>query len=215
MAAIQPPVPVRGVQDQQGDTVPVARGQVPALELVVVEFGEDAREGRGLAVLVDLRLPAAGCHLADPVASIDHGDPALEGVAGRLAHLVADRLERLPLALPHLEALPAGLSWPMVAVEALNSLVVGALLTFAINLVLTGVRFGGSVAGMQIGFAIVNAYDPQTNSIASLAHAGSLPTSHFSVLLNDGRVAVIGPEYDRQKAIVYSPGGGGFARRAA
>jgi flagellar biosynthetic protein FliR len=73
-----------------------------------------------------------------------------------------------PLAVPHMAALPAALSWPLLALEALNSLVVGALLTFAMNLVLTGVRFGGSVAGMQIGFAIVNAYDPQTDSQISI-----------------------------------------------
>jgi len=73
-----------------------------------------------------------------------------------------------PTALPHLQDLPQQLTWPLLAVEAVNSLLVGALLTFAINLVLTGVRFGGSVAGMQIGFAIVNAYDPQTGSQISI-----------------------------------------------
>lgn len=73
-----------------------------------------------------------------------------------------------PLALPYLDALPHGLTWPVLAFEAVNSLLVGALLTFAINLVLAGVRFGGSIAGMQIGFAIVNAYDPQTDSQISI-----------------------------------------------
>jgi flagellar biosynthetic protein FliR len=76
-----------------------------------------------------------------------------------------------PVALPHLEALPGTLSWATLAVEAMNSLVIGALLAFAMNLVFTAVRFAGSVAGMQIGFAIVNAYDPQTNSqISIVAH---------------------------------------------
>jgi flagellar biosynthetic protein FliR len=76
-----------------------------------------------------------------------------------------------PMALPHLEALPDRLTWHVLALEAINSLLVGALLTFAMNLVFTAVRFAGSVAGMQIGFAIVNAYDPQTNSqISIIAH---------------------------------------------
>ena len=89
----------------------------------------------------------------------------------RLAVAVPLAWALAPLALPHLAGLPDGLTWPVLALEALNSLIVGALLTFAINLVLAAVRFGGSVAGMQIGFAIVNAYDPQTNSqISIIAH---------------------------------------------
>ncbi len=86
----------------------------------------------------------------------------------RLAIAVPLAWALAPAALPHLEALPQPLGWPVLAMEALNSLVVGALLTFAVNLVLTGVRFGGSLAGMQIGFAIVNAYDPQTDSQISI-----------------------------------------------
>jgi len=89
----------------------------------------------------------------------------------RLAVAVPMAWALAPLALPHLTALPDGLTWPVLALEAVNSLVVGALLTFAVNLVFAAVRFAGSVAGMQIGFAIVNAYDPQTNSqISIIAH---------------------------------------------
>ena len=76
-----------------------------------------------------------------------------------------------PMAMPHLAALPERLTWHVLAFEAVNSLLVGALLTFAMNLVFAAVRFAGNVAGMQIGFAIVNAYDPQTNSqISIIAH---------------------------------------------
>ncbi len=89
----------------------------------------------------------------------------------RLAVAVPLAWALAPMALPHLAALPDGLTWPILAIEAVNSLIVGALLTFAINLVFAAVRFAGSVAGMQIGFAIVNAYDPQTNSqISIIAH---------------------------------------------
>ena len=67
--------------------------------------------------------------------------------------------------------LPAGtvdLSWPSLVLEAVRSLVVGALLGFTVNLVFTAVRYAGSVAGMQIGFAIVNSYDPMSNSQISV-----------------------------------------------
>jgi flagellar biosynthesis protein FliR len=76
-----------------------------------------------------------------------------------------------PLALPHMAALPAGPTWSALAIEAIHSLLLSGLLAFAMNLVLAAVRFAGSVAGMQIGFSIVNAYDPQTNSqISIIAH---------------------------------------------
>ncbi len=67
--------------------------------------------------------------------------------------------------------LPAGgvdLGWQILTIEAIRSLVVGLLLGFAINLVFTTVRMAGSIAGMQIGFAIVNAFDPMSNSQVSV-----------------------------------------------
>jgi flagellar biosynthetic protein FliR len=60
------------------------------------------------------------------------------------------------------------LSWPVLVMEAVRSLVVGALLGFTINLVFTAVRYAGSIVGMQIGFAIVNSYDPMSNSQVSV-----------------------------------------------
>ncbi len=60
------------------------------------------------------------------------------------------------------------LAWPVLVMEAVRSLVVGALLGFTINLVFTAVRYAGSIVGMQIGFAIVNSYDPMSNSQVSV-----------------------------------------------
>lgn len=60
------------------------------------------------------------------------------------------------------------LSWKFLVVEAVRSLVIGALLGFTVNLVFTAVRYAGSVAGMQIGFAIVNSFDPMSNSQISV-----------------------------------------------
>ncbi len=68
-------------------------------------------------------------------------------------------------------AIPLGavdLRGSVLLIEAMRSLVVGAMLGFTINLVFTAVRFAGSVAGMQIGFSIVNAFDPMTNSQVSI-----------------------------------------------
>ena len=69
------------------------------------------------------------------------------------------------------QSLPAttvSLAWPSLVMEGVRSLVVGALLGFTINLVFTAVRYAGSIAGMQIGFAIVNSYDPMSNSQISV-----------------------------------------------
>ncbi len=60
------------------------------------------------------------------------------------------------------------LAWPVLVMECVRSLVVGALLGFTINLVFTAVRYAGSIVGMQIGFAIVNSYDPMSNSQISV-----------------------------------------------
>jgi flagellar biosynthetic protein FliR len=73
-----------------------------------------------------------------------------------------------PAALATMPTLPGTMGWPHLVLEALNSLVIGAMLAFAINLVFAIVRFAGSLIGMQVGFAIVNAYDPQTESQISI-----------------------------------------------
>jgi flagellar biosynthetic protein FliR len=69
------------------------------------------------------------------------------------------------------QTLPAGtvdLSVGGLVMEGVRSLVVGMLLGFSLNLVFTAVRYAGSVAGMQIGFAIVNSFDPMSNSQVSV-----------------------------------------------
>ena len=69
------------------------------------------------------------------------------------------------------QSLPVGsvdLSWEAMVIESLRSLVVGLLLGFTINLTFTTVRMAGSIAGMQIGFAIVNSFDPMSNSQISV-----------------------------------------------
>lgn len=60
------------------------------------------------------------------------------------------------------------LSWQGLVLEAAKSVVLGALMGFTVNLVFTAVRYAGSIAGMQIGFAIVNAFDPMTMSQVSI-----------------------------------------------
>lgn len=60
------------------------------------------------------------------------------------------------------------LSWQMIVAESVRSLTIGVLLGFAVNLVFAAVKMAGEVAGMQVGFAIVNAFDPMTNSQVSV-----------------------------------------------
>ncbi len=68
-------------------------------------------------------------------------------------------------------SVPAGaftLAWQPLITEAFRSLVIGMMLGFTVNLVFVAVRFAGDVAGMQIGFSIVNAFDPMSNSQISV-----------------------------------------------
>ncbi len=59
-------------------------------------------------------------------------------------------------------------TWPVLVAEILRSLVIGAMLGFTVNLVFATVKMAGSIVGMQIGFSIVNAFDPMTNSQVSV-----------------------------------------------
>jgi flagellar biosynthetic protein FliR len=86
----------------------------------------------------------------------------------RLALAVPVAWALAPLVAAGTPDLPAVITWPLLLLEGFNSLVIGALLAFAITLVLAVVRFAGSLVGMQVGFAIVNAYDPQTGSQISI-----------------------------------------------
>ena len=89
-------------------------------------------------------------------------------VLWRLAVAVPIGWALAPVALPHMGALPANPGWALLALEGVQSLLLSALFAFAMNLVLAAVRFAGNVAGMQIGFSLVNAYDPQTDSQISI-----------------------------------------------
>ncbi len=69
------------------------------------------------------------------------------------------------------QGVPAGsvtLAWRPLVMEVARSLAVGAMLGFTVNLLFTAVRFAGAIAGMQIGFAIVNAFDPMSDSQISI-----------------------------------------------
>ena len=75
------------------------------------------------------------------------------------------------LAPAVVSAVPPGavsLAWQPLVTEAVRSMVIGMMLGFTLNLVFVAVRFAGDVAGMQIGFSIVNAFDPMTNSQISV-----------------------------------------------
>ena len=86
----------------------------------------------------------------------------------RVAIAVCFALALAPGVTAGLPVAALNLNWQSLVAEAIRSLTVGALLGFTINLVFTAVRYAGSVAGMQIGFAIVNSYDPMSQSQISI-----------------------------------------------
>ncbi|MBU2503295.1 flagellar biosynthetic protein FliR [bacterium] len=73
-----------------------------------------------------------------------------------------------PAVTAQLPAFPDPLTWQVALAEGVRSLVVGAMLGFTVNLVFTAVRVAGTIAGMQVGFAIVNSFDPTTQSQVSV-----------------------------------------------
>lgn len=83
-------------------------------------------------------------------------------LAGMLAAALA------PAVAPHVPPGAITLAWRPFVTEAVRSLVIGMMLGFTLNLVFVAVRFAGDVAGMQVGFSIVNAFDPMSNSQISV-----------------------------------------------
>ena len=73
-----------------------------------------------------------------------------------------------PAVAPSLPPGSVTLAWQPFVTEAVRSLVIGMMMGFTLNLVFVAVRFAGDVAGMQIGFSIVNAFDPMSNSQISV-----------------------------------------------
>jgi flagellar biosynthetic protein FliR len=115
-------------------------------------------------IMVVLVVAARAAVLVGILPFMDHrGVPLLWRIA--LAGLVA------VAAAPAVRAgLPSGFapSWGLLVIEMLRSLVVGALLAFAVGIPLTAVQFAGHIIGVQIGFAIVNTIDPQSGAQVSV-----------------------------------------------
>jgi len=55
-----------------------------------------------------------------------------------------------------------------IAWAILGEILIGALLGFAAKMIFAGIRFGGGMIGMQMGFAIVNVIDPATRTQSSI-----------------------------------------------
>ena len=101
-------------------------------------------------------------------------------------------------------SLPVGvvdLSWKLLVVEACRSLAVGALLGFTVNLVFTAVRYAGEVAGMQIGFAIVNAFDPMSNSQISVVSQFYYLMAVLLFFTAGGHYVLVGAMYESTLAV--------------
>ncbi len=82
-------------------------------------------------------------------------------VLWRLALAMVTALAVSPAVASTLDLASLQLGWTLLAGEVARSLLVGALLSFAVGLIFTAVRYAGQIMGMQIGFAIVNTIDPQ------------------------------------------------------
>ncbi len=95
------------------------------------------------------------------------------------------------------------ITWPLLITEALRSLLVGTLLAFTVNLAFTAVRYAGHVVGMQIGFAIVNSFDPQSGAQVSVIAQFYYLLAVLLFFAVDGHHALIGAMY--QSCVVLPP----------
>jgi len=95
------------------------------------------------------------------------------------------------------------ITWPLLVTEALRSLLVGALMAFTVNLAFTAVRYAGHIVGMQIGFAIVNSFDPQSGAQVSVIAQVYYLLAVLLFFAVDGHHALIGAMY--QSCVVLPP----------
>lgn len=112
----------------------------------------------------------------------------------RLAVAVALASALAPAVLAESPPLTA-ITWPLLIFEALRSLLVGALLAFTVNLAFTAVRYAGHVVGMQIGFAIVNSFGPQSGAQVSVIAQVYYLLAVLLFFAVDGHHALIGAMY--------------------
>lgn len=104
---------------------------------------------------------AVGLRCAVLTAMLPLFDQRSVPVIWRLVLAVAMALAVSPLVAQAIDLESLQLGWSLLVGEAARSLLVGALLAFAVGLMFAAVRYAGQVVGMQIGFAIVNTIDPQ------------------------------------------------------
>lgn len=104
---------------------------------------------------------AVGLRCAVLTAMLPLFDQRSVPVIWRLVVAVTMALAVSPLVAPAVDLEGLELGWTLLVGEAARSLLVGALLAFAVGLMFATVRYAGQVVGMQIGFAIVNTIDPQ------------------------------------------------------
>jgi len=121
---------------------------------------------------LDLVLVATGLSLALRLAIVVATLPLLDlrqlPALWRLALAVVLAAALAPAIAPLVPPGAPLLDWRWLVAEALRSLVIGALLAFAVNVVFAAARFAGAVIGMQVGFAIVNTFDPQSGAQVSV-----------------------------------------------
>jgi flagellar biosynthesis protein FliR len=89
-------------------------------------------------------------------------------VLWRIALAVVIAAAIAPTITNDLENLPTSFSWEILAVEAMQSIIIGALLAFVVGIPFAAVRFAGQIIGVQIGFSMANTIDPQSGGQASL-----------------------------------------------
>ena len=98
------------------------------------------------------------------------------GLAATLALAVA------PVVAAELGDRQLAVGWGTALVEVARSVLVGMLLALSVGMVFAGVKYAGQIAGMQIGFAIVNTVDPQSGRQHSiLSQVAGVPLGYFGL----------------------------------
>jgi len=96
-------------------------------------------------------------------------------------------------------ALVSGL--PDLAALGIREVLTGAIIGFAYSILFIGIRSAGQAAGMQMGFAIVNVIDPQTQRNVSLMSQFKFIILMLFFLLIDGHHLVLESLFDSFRTV--------------
>ena len=97
------------------------------------------------------------------------------------------------LIFPYIDQASLSIStqlWPFI-LSAMNQVLIGLIIGFAADFLFVGVRYAGTLVGMDMGFGIVNVIDPQSGAQVSLVGQFKFLLATLLFIVMDGHLFLL------------------------